>query len=805
MCGVPALLIVLPAADDGCRQEFLTAAHNSARRTVMEAEILETGQRWPTTLHEGVLPMTVKTDGYYYTTYRAENPGYLAETFQCAEDVVAQLISQQTDAERPGMLLGKVQSGKTRAFMTVLSLAFDNGYDLAIVLSKNSKALIKQTFERLSKEFATFRNSGRVEVYDILATPANFSSFQLKVPHIFVSKKEKRNLDRLISMVTANEAFRGKRVLIIDDEADSATVGYRLDGGEVIANCIAEQVSELREALGSVSFLQVTATPYSLYLQPTDIVVENVLEFRPLRPAFTVLAPVPDAYVGGETYFGENSRSDEPTVERMIHHEVDHEEFDKLKKADLRVVRGQNVLTTPGIAGYRAAMVNFLVGGCMLRILGHRAGTLEPRLRYSLLVHSEAGKAAHKWQEDVAKLIFEQLGEEAKSVTEVFGMLLRTSYQDLAASMRLAGRDVPSYDEVEAMVITALHDGWVGTAVVNSDQDVAAFLDHEGQLRLARPFNVFVGGQAIDRGVTLANLIGFYYGRRPNRFQQDTVLQHSRMYGYRRDHLPVTRFYTSQYLWYAMADMEDFDSSLRDAIVSGGDREVQFIRQSENGRIVPCSPNRILVADTQTIRPGKRLVPFGFQTRDASGARGVNAIVAKIDQWVRDRCGFGARRPVEVPYAEICDILDSIAETLEFDAEARPFSWDSTKAVLRHLCTQGRLDGIPGGVLVWAADGRTSARKAGEGSHAIYVETPDSTRTEGRIADEFALEMPILFLLRQNGTESQGWRNTPFYWPVIRAQKSAKAAVYTPQVVGDEPPPVTRRRGSTRVIASRRR
>jgi len=279
-------------------------------------------------------------------------------------------------------------------------------------------------------------------------------------------------------MVTANEAFRGKRILIIDDEADSATVGYRLDGGEVIANCIAEQVSELREALGSVSFLQVTATPYSLYLQPTDIVVENVLEFRPLRPAFTVLAPVPDAYVGGETYFGENSRSDEPTVERMIHHEVDHAEFDRLKKADLRVVRGQNVLTTPGIAGYRAAMVNFLVGGCMLRILGHRAGTLEPRLRYSLLVHSEAGKAAHKWQEDVAKLIFEQLGEEAKSVTEIFGMLLHTSYQDLAGSMRLAGRDVPSYDEVEAMVITALHNGWVDTAVVNSDQDVAAFLYH---------------------------------------------------------------------------------------------------------------------------------------------------------------------------------------------------------------------------------------------------------------------------------------------------------------------------------------
>src|SRR2546430_11826954 len=53
--------------------------------------------------------------------------------------------------------------------------------------------------------------------------------------------------------------------------------------------------------------------------------------------------------------------------------------------------------------------------------------------------------------------------------------------------------------------------------------------------------------RSLDRGVTLANLIGFYYGRRPQKFQQDTVLQHSRMYGYRRDDLAVTRFYTSAY------------------------------------------------------------------------------------------------------------------------------------------------------------------------------------------------------------------------------------------------------------------
>ncbi|MGO4372296.1 Z1 domain-containing protein [Paenibacillus sp. MCAF20] len=56
-----------------------------------------------------------------------------------------------------------------------------------------------------------------------------------------------------------------------------------------------------------------------------------------------------------------------------------------------------------------------------------------------------------------------------------------------------------------------------------------------------------IGGQILDKGITFGNLIGFYYGSRPKAYQQDTVLQHSRMYGARPIvELAVTRFYTLQ-------------------------------------------------------------------------------------------------------------------------------------------------------------------------------------------------------------------------------------------------------------------
>ena len=56
------------------------------------------------------------------------------------------------------MMLGKIQSGKTRSFIGVISLAFDNGYDLAVVLTKNSNALVKQTTARIKQEFYDFRD-----------------------------------------------------------------------------------------------------------------------------------------------------------------------------------------------------------------------------------------------------------------------------------------------------------------------------------------------------------------------------------------------------------------------------------------------------------------------------------------------------------------------------------------------------------------------------------------------------------------------------------------------------------------------
>ncbi|EHU1558650.1 Z1 domain-containing protein [Acinetobacter baumannii] len=722
----------------------------------------------------------MKVNGFFYKKFKEKNQDFSAETFKCAEETVFELLNKPTTSNHPGMLLGKVQSGKTRTFISALVLAFDNGFDIAIVLSKNSKALIQQTNKRLCKDFEDFIEDKELEIYDIMKAPKTFSKFELESKLIFIAKKQDDNLRKLIELFTKNPLMIEKRLLIIDDEADSASIGYTKKDDLINANKISLQISNLRSKVINTSFLQVTATPYSLYLQPQEIETDNTIEFKPMRPAFTKLVPVPKEYIGGDTYFGELSKKDN-TVENLIHKKVEHKEFSCLKKRDNRIFKIDNVLITPKIKGYRTALITFIVGGCIQRINGMNNGKKQKKLLYSFLVHSEPGKLAHDWQEFLTNTIIDKLKLTLHDNSKnILIELVRESYDDLAVSLKLDNHAIPSFNEVFDEVVKALSEEYITVTKVNSEENVIDMLDETGQLRLRSPLHIFIGGQVLDRGITLSNLIGFYYGRRPNRFQQDTVLQHSRMYGYRRELLAVTRFYTSSSIHSAMQQMEEFDSSLRTAIEKGSDGTVQFIRQSTDGKIIPCSPNKILISKTQALRPNKRILPIGFKTGLKTGPNSIIPIIQQLDEEISQLVGFNTTQPKLIEIESALSLLKKIEKTLQFDdtEDVTVFDWEAAYAALIHLSTQHSNPAQRQKVWVWAAKNRNSARLSNPGSHSTYIETPDSPKTEGVIANDFAKEHPILFLLRQNGTKDQGWNDTPFYWPVIRAQANTRTAIF---------------------------
>jgi len=111
-------------------------------------------------------------------------------------------------------------------------------------------------------------------VLDIMKLPGKLTRSELKRKIVIVAKKQAQNLDRLIEFMEAHADLQKRKVLLIDDEADLASVRFvRKRGQQAIEQgAIAEKMDDLRRMVEGIAFLQVTATPYSLYLQPEGYV-----------------------------------------------------------------------------------------------------------------------------------------------------------------------------------------------------------------------------------------------------------------------------------------------------------------------------------------------------------------------------------------------------------------------------------------------------------------------------------------------------------------------------------------------------
>ncbi len=712
----------------------------------------------------------------------SEKIGYSEQMKKCIETTVENLIKVNTTSNKPGMLLGKIQSGKTRAFIGTMGLAFDNGYDVAIVLTKGTRALAEQTFQRLNKDFSEMIENDIVQVFDIMHVADNLRPYELNQKIIFVVKKQVHNLNRLYSALFEKyQCLADKKILVVDDEADYASVGFtktKQEGLEI--NKIAGLIDTLRNDLKDCSFLQVTATPYSLYLQPEDMKLGGASEyFRPVRPAFTVLVPTGEGYIGGDYYFDE-SQIDED-IASYIHESVKEEELTALKKEDRRRFRIEESLTSTKIKSLRDAVINFIVGGCIRRIQEQKNSKYP--LKYSFIIHIEQATRCHEWQERVVNKVIEMLSKEAENNSTIFSQLVFESYDNLIKSLTLI-KDIfiPDFTVIRDEVRNALVNGYIMITKVNSENDINGLLDDKGQLKLRTPLNIFIGGQILDRGITIGNLIGFYYGRNPSSFQQDTVLQHSRMFGYRpMADLAVTKFYTTFRIYDVMKKIQEFDTALREAFEKGSQNNgVVFIQKDNKNEIIPCSPNKILLSKVTTLKPFKRILPIGFDTFSKSK---VEKIITKLDEIIVD--GDAKKNKLNYTmydYNKAEEIISLISQTLDF---GEGYSWD-VKAYLssmKYFSMNAKNPENKGKVWIIPRVNRNVAKTTGKGTPTDAPDTPRAKNSELNIAKQIAEDIPALILLRENGDTKNGWKGTSFWWPVLVIPKNADTVIFSEESV----------------------
>ncbi|MCE4956061.1 Z1 domain-containing protein [Macrococcoides caseolyticum] len=698
---------------------------------------------------------------------------YTEQELQTMHQTVESLMTISTTANQPGMLLGRIQSGKTRSFIGAMALAFDNAFDVALLFTKNSNALARQTYERINHEFRTAIDEDDLLVYDIMQLPDDLRKFELSRKMVIVAKKEKKNIERLThALFEKYPVLQSRRVMMIDDEADYASVVYDKDREKNLTELkvIATGLDTMKRNLTNAVYLQVTATPYSLYLQPNSDVL-SARGYQPKRPAFTVLVPTFKQYIGGKYYF-EQSKYNHPA--RFIYQQISEAELDSLRKEDHRRIKAQYILSTKQLAGLRSAVINFIVGGKIRNIQQQQAG-YRPK-KYAFIMHTITTKKAHVWQYNVVKKIEAKLYQLLQEDESAFFTLIENAYNGFKQSS--ASEYFPGIKAVYESVKQAFIDEELLVTIVNSEQDVNQLLNQAGELKLRAPLNFFIGGQILDRGITIGNLIGFYYGRDPKKFQQDTVLQHSRMYGARMaEDMYVTRLYTTARIYNVMERMHQFDEDLRQAFKTGrNDGVVTFLMQDKHQDIIPCNPNKLLLSKVMTINAKKRFLPVGFQTLNKTE---MMRRIRKLDKAINTLKDHAVKRNAQddrhilVPIEHVIPLLKDILDTLVME-EGYSFEQETYIAILNYLSK--RPSHYNGHVWIITRDNRNISRYRMDNER--FSDRPDNGQDELKASYQIGTTHPTIMLLRQNGAVEQGWKGAPFYWPVIVAPTKMNTVVY---------------------------
>lgn len=315
---------------------------------------------------------------------------------------------------------------------------------------------------------------------------------------------------------------------------------------------------------------------------------------------------------------------------------------------------------------------------------------------------------------------------------------------------------------------------------VNSDADINNQLGKDGQLRLDNPYNIFIGGQSLDRGITIDHLIGAFYGRDPKRFQMDTVLQHSRMYGARSsEDLSVTRFSTTNLIYETMKNMHFFDKDLREMLKKGA--PIVFIAKLDN-KIIPCGPQKTLASNMISFRPGSRLLPIGFQTKCKTT---IGKTIDLIEQSINNAplCEDQNKYLVhKMSISEISDILRKINDTFEYSDRFgnNELGWD----IEAHIAALGKTANEKKEVLVYSLK---TLKLVSRTRISGFQDAPDDGRTDTPICKNLAKTTPVVMLLKIDGSSKEGknnkdrgWNGADFYWPVIVLPENSKNYVYTP-------------------------
>lgn len=538
---VMATLALLPATRNADLEAVRKQIEGTIGVRMMPGEGLSDGGRQP-----WVEDIKASTEWHYWDSYTKQLrfDGFASSVVRALDEDTDNILTECGNPQDEGgwrvqgLVMGAVQSGKTANYCGLVSKAADTGYKVIVLLTGMIEDLRGQTQTRLDEGFVgrdsreLIKGEGgsvrvgsgrfRTHVPNVLTSidsdflTANRSALRgiplenIREPVLLVMKKNKAALENLISFL-ATQIPKGASqlnlpLLLIDDEADNASVNARKDENPATINrLIRDLIGRFRRA----TYVAYTATPFAnVFINPDP-------DRGDLFPGnFVYSLNAPTNYVGAQSIFSEAGDHEDQLVD------IDDAEATFPTKHDRTLVVDHLPQSLSDAVG------TFLLS-CAVRDM--RGEKLKHR---SMLVNVTRFTDVQGQIAEILKNYLYELLEEVKQYLADDDLWRR--HPQLVHLQELFGEQYgdsgAEWDDVRRKLYDSVAS--VKVLTINQRTDRSERLNYQQYSNSERGRRVIaIGGLTLSRGLTLEGLCVSYFYRNSKAY--DTLLQMGRWFGYR--------------------------------------------------------------------------------------------------------------------------------------------------------------------------------------------------------------------------------------------------------------------------------
>src|SRR6185312_10279074 len=564
---------------------------------------------------------------YFWNRYRRllTEKGFSGQVLAKTDEVTDRILGllenplKEGSWDRRGMVVGHVQSGKTANYTGLICKSADAGYKLIVVIAGIHNNLRNQTQRRIDEGFVgrdstrmlsnrespiigvgnydqtrrpvTFTNSVR-DFNKTMATGVGVSLHNLNEPAVFVIKKNSSTLKNLIEWLREHSAKRGNSkvdspMLLIDDEADNASINTRHGSGEV--SRINGQIRELLDLFEKSSYVGYTATPFAnIFIDPDS---EHAMIGQDLFPRHFIVSLDPPT-----NYFGPSKVFQQPNS-GILRPLEDNEET-----LPIRHPKETQVWALP--ESLKTAIRTFVLGRAI------RVARRQGQKHCSMLVNaSRFTEVQRQLRNEIHQLVQSiQASARLNASLPTKKALLDSELKALYDTWK---NEFEKTTECDWQTVQKhLHEAVASVVVVEVNSRSSGALNYEDHEKDGMHV-IAVGGYALSRGLTLEGLMVSYFLR--NSIMYDTLMQMGRWFGYRPGYEDLCRIWMPEAAegWYThiAESIEELREELRNMEAANATPE-QF------GLKVRSHPDTLIVTARNKMGSGERLpVSIGLSKR----------------------------------------------------------------------------------------------------------------------------------------------------------------------------------------------